>query len=86
MASVKKGDGKEEIMEPRSTSVWEVWKNFSTIFQFKEYDTLIYQKNCCNDSNMLFTTVSKSSSNDRCQGGRVILIVPTCPQGRGEEI
>ena len=41
MASVKKGDGKEEIMEPRSTSVWEVWKNFPIIFHFQEYDTLI---------------------------------------------
>ena len=40
MASVKKGDGKEEIMEPRSTSVWEVWKNFPIIFHFQEWNLL----------------------------------------------
>ena len=41
MASVKKGDGKEEIMEPRSTSVWEVGKTFLLFSNLKSM-TLLY--------------------------------------------
>ena len=65
MASVKKGDGKEETIEPRSTSVWEVGKNFPIIFQFKEYDR------------------EKSSSNERCQGGRVTFFCSNLPSRMG---
>ena len=78
MASVRKGDGKEEIMEPRSTSVWEVWKNFPIFSIFKSRTFLYINKIV---TMMFFTIVSKSSSNERCQGGRVTLIVPSCHPG-----